>query len=201
MAQFKINLIRSKVIPRQRRRTIFIGLMAYLVISSLILVLFCNRLAVGLVRNVVSRQKIVILEKGFYKRHPQINNLPQYASQMKMRMSRCIAKLEIIDNFLSRRSDSGLILQRLHSGLPQGAYINNFKVSAKEQVLNFEITVYTGKRPEAFNIDKLVSAWKKDKGLMSQVENLSSGATRRDKIGDQPVFMASFNCRLKKGGI
>ncbi|MFC1708746.1 hypothetical protein ACFL2J_01615 [Candidatus Omnitrophota bacterium] len=197
---FKINLIRSKALSPDKRKKVFSVITVYLLICILIFVFLFLKVGASLISMGRFRKEVLSLEKRFQRSSKQ-RNISEYHEEMRTEVAQYLNRLKAVDNVLSKGVDATQILVKISEALPRGSYVDNFNLDNDKKKLDFNIVSPIGKKGEAVNISKLIAIWKKDKALMSAIENITSSHSQRQKKGQDMVLISQFSCILSEGGV
>ena len=196
---YEINLIKRRVIPRRMREYIFIGMFCYIAICILMLGLIISTITSELMhmQGVKEQvQKLAVDSSRFYATMD-----PTFADpdELESHMVNAIKKLEAIKTILSNDRNVPQLLQMLLASVPNGTDLNSCRFQKDTKQLTFEIVVPSTQANKDFNSSKLVSLWKNDEKIMSQVKEIASSKTVRKIERGKEVFVASFICLVYEG--
>jgi len=200
MMDFKINLIKNKVPSLEKRRFIFAGIILYLFVCGFVLVSLSYRITANFVKIDKDKEAVALLEKKIYTQNFPGKNLYADASKMKTKISQYVEALERINNVLAKRIDLTTLFLRFSAALPIGAHIDNFKLDNLNKVLSFYVVAPEDKMRGTFDTSKLISYWKNDTYLMSQIEHIQSSISRKQKRKEEQISISEFSCSLAKEG-
>lgn len=197
---FKINLIRSKVLSPDKRKKVFFAITVYLLICILIFVFLFLKVGVSWIKMGRFHKQVLALEKKF-QGNSQKRNISEYHEEMKVGITQYLNKLKAINSVLSKDVDATQILLKISKALPRGSYVDNFNLDNAKKRLDFDIVSLIGKKGGSVNISELIGMWKKDKALMSAIDNITSSNSKRQKKGQDMVLISQFSCILSEGGV
>jgi len=201
MSHFKINLIKDKVMSKEQRRAVFLAIICSFIIYLILIVTLCYKVTDNFVK--ISRYKTEVrrLEDEFYQSYPKEGNILTYTNDIRARMAMQVAKLQVLDDALSKYVDLASLLERFSLSLPAGAYMNDFSIDNDARALSFNVVIPVNETGDALNTGRLISAWKRDALLMSTVDNIASSISKRQRVGGKSVSISKFSCSLLKGGL
>lgn len=189
MMELEINLIRHIRVVSFRRRIMFFGMIFYIIFCVLFLVILCYKISDEIVK--MSRYYKKALSSG-------VSKSGFTEAEARAKILRYIGIFETIDSVLSKRVNLSSLLSRFSAALPSGAYIDNFRLDADKQGLNFEVIMPLSKAGDSFNTGDLVFVWKQDALLMSIIDSIDSSASSRRKDGEEAYWVSEFSCRFSK---
>jgi len=198
---FEVNLIKNKVPTFKRRKTYFLSIISYLALCVLIFVFLCYKTIANFIEVSNLREDVVRMEKEVYLRHSGQKNIVSYATDMRLKLVESINNLEIIDGILSKRIDLTGILQGFSMPLPTGVYIDDFDLNSNTKTLSFNVIIPKEEMKDSLNTSGLLSYWKNDNSLMSNIENMKSSVSQKKKKRKKEMFVSKFSCSLSKGGL
>jgi len=198
---FEINLIKNRVPRLEKRKAIFLSIILYHAACSLVLVFLCYSITAGFVKIAYYKKQVGRLEKEVSMRYSQGRSIFNYASDMKTEIVKYIDALETIDSVLCKRINLALLTENLLASLPCGAYMDNFRLDSASKKLSFNVIMPAENTENVFNAGELISAWKNNASLMLNIERIELTMSKRQKIGEQAVFISEFSCNLSKGGL
>ncbi|MBN3037928.1 MAG: hypothetical protein JW869_00760 [Candidatus Omnitrophica bacterium] len=195
---FKVNLIKTQVIPLEKRKALSLAIIIYLAICVSILSFLLYQMASDIIEIAKSKNDVGHLESSFFQENFQRKNGLDYTLAMKEEVLKCIDKLELVDGVLSKRVDMINLLLRLSRPLPAGSYIDNFNFDNITRNSEFDVVIPESYQQGNFNISNLISAWKQDSFLKNYIENIHSSSSRRQQKGEEIVYISRFSCALNK---
>ena len=198
---FEVNLIKNKVPTFMRRRTYFIAIISYLILCGLILVFLCYKSATNFMEISNLKKDVVRMEKEIYLRSSSEKNILSYATDMRMKLVESIEDLEVVDSILSKRINLTGILQGFSMPLPTGVYIDDFILDSKNKSLVFNVIIPKDEMKDSLNTSGLLSYWKNDNSLMSNIDNMKSSVSQKKKKRKKEIFVSKFSCSLSRGDL
>ena len=196
---YHINLIKKKVFSPEKRRKIFLIISAYLFVCIFAFVVLFLLSGLNLINKNKFQRQVLVLEQKFQDGSKK-KNISEYNQEMRAEIKQYLNKLQAIEGALSKNLDVAQVLQRISKTLPKGTYIDNFSLDNEKNNLNFDIVSPVSEDGETVDISGLITLWKKDKFLMSTIENIASSHSQREKKGQQMALISKFSCELNKGG-
>jgi len=197
---FNINLIKDKVMPPEKRKKIFLSILAYLFICILIFVFLIITIGKGFMRLNNFKNEVLSLEKRLNQDQAQ-KNISEYNEELRIKIAGYLDRLNAIDEVLSKTLDATQLLQGISKSLPKGNYIDNISLDNEKKILSFNVVSPAGENDITINISDLITIWKKDKTLMSMIDQINSSQSQKEKKGQDLVLISQFSCTLSKEGL
>ena len=201
MNSFEINLIKGRVPLPEKRKIIFLSIILYLAACSLVLVFLCYSITANFVKLSYDKRQLGRIEKEVSGHYSQGRSMFNYASDMKAEIGKHIDTIETISSVLQKRVNLAILVRSFFAVLPSGAYIDNFMLDSAGKRLSFNVIMPAGSIETVFDASELISAWKNNASLMSNIDRIELVMSQRQKIGEESMFISEFSCSLSKGGL
>jgi len=195
MAEYKINLIRDRVLAKPFRKFLFWGMLGYLVLCGVVLAFVVHKSALGFVGASRGYREIKVVEEQFMLTHPDAKDLLSYAGELRPRMVANANILAEIDKGLNLHLDFASILLGVAKPLPDGCVLVNFDFNRKNGVIKFDVlTPISG--VGSCQAGALIELWKADGRACVHLGNIRSESSRREFRAGRAVKIHSFEAEV-----
>ena len=198
MAEFEINLIRDRVMPKPIRKGLFWGTLAYLVLCSAGLSVVVHRAAVRMVDATEQRREMKVIQEQFRANHAEEKDVLSYAQGLKRRMGVSAEVLAGIDACLRDSVSLPSVLLGLAEPLPKESVLVNLDIELKKGTIQFSVMAPTRKR-HAVTAGQLLDLWNKAGLLDAHLKEIRAETSQRQYRSGNPVIVHRFSASLAKG--
>ncbi len=193
---YKINLIKNKVIPYKERKLLFSVIVIYFFICVIILGVLGYRITANFVKVSDYKDKISFMEKEFSNSISEYEDFKKYRENLKLKMGMYVKKFNAVDKILNKKINLSYILDKISVVIPPDGYVDDFEFNRKENSLNFNVIIPVSQAGQSFDMSQVVSYWRKDSYLMSNIEEIKSSVTQKQGRGGEQVLKAKFTYLL-----
>ena len=201
MAEFQINLIRERVLPRARRKMLFLGMLLYLAASGVLLTMTAHTAARRFVVALARSDQVGRLEQQFRAGHPGQKDIVAYEQTLRQEMRGNVAAVEAVDGVLGGHVSISGILAGLMDPVPPDLYIMSCDFSSTTSLLEFSFAVPINQRTRGFQAEDLIARWKENDALRVALTEIKLLANERQEINRVPTYVWKFSGRATQGAL
>lgn len=199
MVPYRVNLIRTVVLPPARRVLLFRAMLGYLALCLLVL---AAEVAVGYQRVEdwwLQRAEIRELEARFQAENPGRGELLPCFRRLRERLETKAARLERVSQVLARRFPVGPVVDALLTPLPDDFELATLELDVAKRQVGFDLFVPVAAEAATLSAGELVHGWSGDPALAARLRAVEPLATQRRLIDGQAVFIFKYSAALAEG--
>ena len=192
MVPIDINLIRERVIPRPQRKTLFVVMSLYVLVSGLVMTLVTYRSVVRFNDARLLHASSSSLSRQFHAGYPSSRNMVAFAQGQRMHLTQEADVLEGIGGTLSRYVPLPHILKGLELPLPYMTHVTDLSFDSQGGQLTFTITTPANvTRP--LTAGQLLIFWREQPLLGHYLSGLTADQSTRTRQDNQLVLAHRFS--------
>jgi hypothetical protein len=196
VVEYRLNLIRGRVVPAPRRKMLFAGTTACLGLYAVVLAWGIHGAVKRVIAATYDRRRIALVEEHFRRKHGTEETSVEYAARVGREIEACTARILAADAVLSRRTDTVRILLGLSNHLPPGLTIKTFNLDHAERRLTLELTVSREAADGDLSSALLIRKWQSEPLLSEAVREIKSVSKKTQEVGRNRVSIWEFSCKL-----
>jgi hypothetical protein len=198
MAEFEINLIRDRVLPKPFRKGLFWGILAYLGLCSAGLSVVVHRAALRMVDATEQRREMKVIQDQFRANHADEKDVLAFAQGLRRRMGVSADVLAGIDACLRDSVSLPSVLLGLAEPLPEESVLVNLDMDLKKGTIQFSVMAPTHKR-HAVTAGQIIDLWNKEGMLDPHLKEIRAETSQRQYRSGRPVIVHRFSASFAKG--
>ncbi len=198
MADFEINLIRDRVMPKPFRKGLFWGMIVYLVLCSVGLAIVVRRATLRMVDATEQHREMKAIQQRFRSDHAEQRNVRSYAQGLRQRMTESADILAGIDACLRDGISLPPVLLGLAKPLPKESVLVNLDLELQKGTIQFSVMTPT-RKGHAVTAGQIIDLWNKDDILNAHLKEIRTETSQRQYRSGRPVIVHRFSATFATG--
>lgn len=167
MTLLRANLIRGRVLPPRRRKTLYWGILTYLGLCGVLLVAVVHMDTYRMLEALRARRKSESLLEAFHAQHPDQKDLVAYAHHLRQRLVSQIDRIRSVEEVVERRAHASQLLLGIAAPLPDDITVEEFRLDGRTGRLSI---ILKAPEAQARSAADLISAWNTSSNLVDEAE-------------------------------
>ncbi len=200
MPEYRINLIRDRVLPPRRRRLAHAALVLYLLLCGIALVVMSYRETRALIAAIDSRGELARMDTEFRAGYPEHDTIDAYDQVLDQKLRTAVDTLAAIGDVLDHQTSLSALMLWLTEPLPPEMFLANFSLDREDREIQFAIAVPARRRGAApAEANDLIALWEENPDLTRRLDDLRLLISRRQTLQRRPMRVWRFSGRLRGG--
>jgi hypothetical protein len=200
MAEFRVNLIRERVVPTPWRKALFAHLTLHVAACGLLLAWVSWQATMRIVGGRDALRKGAAVTQQFAQDQNAAGGVFDYADLQRARLALRADALDAIGDALKNRCDLARVLIGLSNHLPYGVYITDLEFDQASRKVDLQLTVSSEADMADLTISKLIEQWQGDELLGGRADKIKSVTSETADVKERKVSVWEFAITLKPEG-
>ena len=195
MAEYNINLIRERVLPKRLRHGLFWGMLVYLLLCGACLAFVVHRSARKFVDASKIYREMKVLETQVLCGSPE-EDVVAYAERLRPEVVAAADILTGIDVSLQQGIDFVSIMLGLARPLPASCFLINVRLQVDKNMIQFSVLT-PAERSSSHTAGEIIDLWTREGGLEMHLGEIQAAASQREFRSGRAVVIHRFKAEIK----